>query len=82
MSKEISCICELGKVELIEKDNDGFVTDEQYEIMYKSLPIAVSSNEELDDVEFIFEWNWHDIVADLNKERYKFWAELVSLTKE
>lgn len=53
---------------LIERDNSGFVTDQQTEVLYENLPIVVRSKDS--DWELITKQSWLDWQAELQKVDY------------
>lgn len=59
---------------LIERDNSGFVTDQQTEVMYENLPIVVRSKDS--DWELITKQSWLDWQAELQKVDYAEWGRV------
>lgn len=64
---------------LIPKDKDGFF-DETSDL-YEQLPIVVAYIEEglYPMLEYIDKNNWLDACSDLNKEQYKYYAQVEPL---
>ncbi len=59
---------------LIERDNSGFVTDQQTEVMYENLPIVVRSKDS--DWELITKQSWLYWQAELQKVDYVEWGRV------